>query len=101
MRKSVRTSAPQKSGKKSLAPKDSPREGSLTATLNAAALGSVITEALKSSFEGLRDSMNAGFTGLGGLIASHADKEPDDANGDCDSNRSKDHDGRGAIVSKC
>ena len=46
-------------------------------TLNAAALGSVIAEALKSSFEGLRDSMNAGFTGLGDLIASHADEEPD------------------------
>ena len=63
-------------------------------TLNAAALGSVIAEALKSSFEGLRDSMNAGFTGLGDLIASHVDEEPDadDVNDDGDSNGSKDDD---------
>ena len=33
--------------------------------------------------------MNAGFTGLGDLIASHADEEPDDANDDGDSNGSK------------
>ena len=90
VRKSVATSAPQKGGKKSLAPKDSPSEGSSTLTVNAAALGSVIAGALKSSFEGLRDSMNAGFTGLGDLIASHADEEPDDANDDGDSNGSKD-----------
>ena len=43
-------------------------------------------------FEGLRDSMNAGFTGQGDPIASQADEEPDDANGDCDSNGSKDDD---------
>ena len=30
--------------------------------------------------------MNAGFTGLGDLIASHADEEPDDANDDGDWN---------------
>ena len=34
--------------------------------------------------------MNAGFTGLGDLIASHADEEPDDANDDGDCNGSKD-----------
>ena len=82
VRKLVRISAPQKGGKKSVAPKDSGSKGSSTVTLNAAALGSVIAEALKSSFEGLRDSMNAGFTGLGDLIASHADEKADDANDD-------------------
>jgi len=46
-------------------------EGSSAVTLNAIALGSVIAEALKGSFEGLRDSINAGFAGLGNLIASH------------------------------
>ena len=94
VRKSAGTSAPQKGGKKSLAPKDSASEGSSTVTLNAAALGSVIAEALKSSFEGLRDSMNAGFTGLGDLIASHVGEEPDadDVNDDGDSNGSKDDD---------
>ena len=66
-------------------------EGSSNTTLNAATLGNVIAEALKSSFEGLRDSMNAGFTGLGDLIVSHAD-EDDDANDEGDSNRSKDDD---------
>ena len=48
-------------GKKSLASKDSASKGSSNVTLNAATLSSVIAEALKSSFEGLRDSMNAGF----------------------------------------
>lgn len=92
VRKSAGTSAPQKGGKKSLASKDSASEGSSAITLNAAALGSVIAEALKSSFEGLRDSMNAGFAGLGDLIASHVDEELDDANDDGDSNGSKDDD---------
>ena len=90
VRKSIGTSTSQKGGKKSLTSKDSASEGSSNVTLNAAALGSVIAEALKSSFEGLRDSMNAGFTGLGDLIASHADEEPDDGNDDGDSNGSKD-----------
>ena len=37
--------------------------------------------------------MNAGFTGLGDLIASHpVDEEPDDGNDDGDSNGSKDDD---------
>ena len=81
-----------KGGEKSLAPKDSASEGSSAITLNAAALGSVIAEALKSSFEGPRDSMNAGFTGVGDLIASHTDDEPDDANDDGDLSRSKDDD---------
>ena len=36
--------------------------------------------------------MNAGFTGLGDPIASQADEEPDDANGDWDPNGSKDDD---------
>lgn len=75
VQKSAGTSAPQKGGKKSPAPKDSTSKGSSAITLNAAAFGSVIAEALKSSFEGPRDSMNAGFVGLGDLIASHADKE--------------------------
>lgn len=44
-------------------------EGSSSVTLNAIVLGSVIAEPLKGSFEGLRDSMNAGFAGLGNLIA--------------------------------
>ena len=48
-RKSAGTSAPQKGGKKSLAWKDSASEGSSAITLNAAALSSVIAEALKSS----------------------------------------------------
>ena len=86
----VRTSTSQNGGKKSLASKDSASEESSNVTLNAAALGPVIAEALKSSFEGLRDSMNTGFTGLGDLIASHADEEPDDGNDDGDSNGSKD-----------
>ena len=90
VRKSGGTSTSQKGGKKSLASNDSASEGSLNVTLNAATLGSVIAEALKSSFEGLRDSMNAGFTGLGDLIASHADEEPDDGNDDGDLNGSKD-----------
>ena len=75
VRKSAGTSASQKGGKKPLPPKDSTSEGSSSIDLNAAALGSVIAEALKSSFEGLRDSMNAGFTGLGDLIALHVDEE--------------------------
>ena len=37
--------------------------------------------------------MNAGFTGLGDLIASHSvDEEPDDGNDDGGSNGSKDDD---------
>ena len=67
------TSASQKGGKKPLGP--------------------ALAEALKSSFKGLRDSMNAGFTGLGDLIASHSvDEEPDDGNDDGGSNGSKDDD---------
>ena len=85
VRKSVGTLTSQKGRKKSLASKDSASEGSLNVTLNVAALGSVIAEALKTSFEGLRDSMNAGFTGPGDLIASHADEEPDDGNYDGES----------------
>jgi len=92
VQKSAGTSSPQKGGKNSLAPKDSVSKGSSAITFNAAALGSTIAEALKSSFEGLRDSMNVGFTGLGNSIASHADEELDDANNDGDSNRSKDND---------
>ena len=93
MRKSAGTSASQKGGKKLPAPKDNTSEGRSNITLNAAALGSALAEALKSSFEGLRDSMNAGFTGLGALIASHSvDEVPDDGNDDGDSNGSKDDD---------
>ena len=93
VRKSAGTSALQKGGKKPSARKDNTSEGSSNITLNAAALGSALAEALKSSSEGLRDSMNAGFTGLGDLIASHSvDEEPDDGNDDSDSNWSKDDD---------
>ena len=67
-------------------------EGNSAITLNTAALGSVIAEALTSSFEGLRDPMNTGFTGLSDLIASHVNEEPDDGNVDGDSNGSKDDD---------
>ena len=91
--KEVRKSAGTNRRKNFLAPKDSTSEGSSAITLNATALGSVTAEALKSSFEGLRDSMNAGFTGLGDLIASKVDEELDDAcNDDGDSNGSKDDD---------
>ena len=93
VRKSAGTSASQKGGKKLPAPKDNTSKGRSNITLNAAALGSALAEALKSSFEGLRDSMNAGFTGLGALIASHSvDEVPDDGNDDGDSNGSKDDD---------
>ena len=43
--------------------------------------------------------MNAGFTGLGDLIASHADEELNNANDDGDSNGSKD-DGESLVVGK-
>ena len=88
VRKSVGRSAPQKGAKKFLVPKDSASEENSTVTSNAAALGSVIAEALKSSFEGLRDSINAGFTGLAPWLSRKLKKELDDANGD--SNGSKD-----------
>ena len=93
VRISAGTSVSQKGGKKPPAPKDNTSEGGSNITLNAAALGFALAEALKSSFEGLRDSMNAGFTGLGDLIASHSvDDEPDDGNDYGDSNGSKDND---------
>ena len=93
MRKSAGTLASQKGGKKQPAPKDNTSEGRSNITLNAAALGSALAEDLKSSFEGLRNSMNAGFTGLGALIASHSvDEVPDEGNDDGDSNGSKDDD---------
>ena len=93
VRKSAGTSASQKGGKNLPAPKDNTSKGRSNITLNAAALGSALAEALKSSFEGLRDSMNAGFSGLGALIASHSvDEVPDDGNDDGDSNGSKDDD---------
>ena len=40
--------------------------------LNTAALSSVIAEALKGSFDGLRDSMNADLNDLNNLIASRS-----------------------------
>ena len=93
VRKSAGTSGSQKGGKKPPVPKDNTSEGSSNITLNAAALGFALAEALKSTFEGLRDSMNAGFTGLGELIASHSvDEEPDDGNDDGDPNGAKDDD---------
>ena len=93
VRKSAETLASQKGGKKQPAPKDNTSEGRSNITLNAAALGYALAEALKSSLEGLRNSMNAGFTGLGAFIASHSvDEVPDEGNDDGDSNGSKDDD---------
>ena len=70
-----RQSAPklgsQKSGKKStpsLQSKD--QAGTAALSVHAVALGSIIADALKSSFEGLRDSMNAGFADLGNTLAA-------------------------------
>ena len=75
------------------APKDNAKEESSGVNLNGAALGSVIAEALKGSFEGLRDLMNAGFSGLGNLIASYSgDNSDEDSGYDCDSSVSKDDD---------
>ena len=75
------------------APKDNAKEESSGVNLNGAALGCVIAEALKGSFEGLRDSMNAGFPGLGNLIASYSgDNSDEDSGYDCDSSVSKDDD---------
>ena len=54
--KSVGTLTFHKGRKKSLASKDSASEGSTNVTLNTAAFGSIIAEALKSSLEDLRDS---------------------------------------------
>ena len=75
------------------APKDSASGGSSGVTLNAAALGSVIAEALKGLFKGLRDSVNPDFNDLNNLIASRSggngDEDPAD---DCDSSVSKDDD---------
>ena len=62
-------------------------------TLNMAVLGSIIAKALKGSFEDLRDSMNAGFAGLGNLIAAHSGDNGDkDSGDDCDSSESKNDD---------
>ena len=72
--------------------KDNVNEGSSAVTLNAIVLGSVIAEPLKGSFEGLRDSMNAGFAGLGNLIVSHSGDHGGEDLGDvCDSSVSKDY----------
>ena len=57
-------------------------KGSSSVTLNAAAFSSAIAEALKGSFEDLRDSMSAGFTDLGNLIASHSVDDEDGYLGD-------------------
>ncbi|KXJ08195.1 hypothetical protein AC249_AIPGENE23498 [Exaiptasia diaphana] len=55
--------------------KDTPKEaGSSGIGLSASALGGIITDALKSSFEGLKDSMNSGFADLGNAIASQYGK---------------------------
>ncbi|PFX17002.1 hypothetical protein AWC38_SpisGene18697 [Stylophora pistillata] len=70
---------------------NSANEGSSGVTLNAAALGPVIAEALKGPFEGLRDSMNAGFNDLNSLIASRSGGNGDeDSADDCDSSVPKD-----------
>lgn len=94
VRKSAGKPASQKGGKRpstAQAPMNSANEGSSGVTLNAAALGSVIAEALKGSFEGLRDSMNAGFNDLNSLIASRSGGNGDeDSADDCDSSVSKD-----------
>ena len=74
------------------APKDNVNEGSSAVTLNAIVLDSIIAEPLKGSFEGLRDSMNVGFAGLGNLIASHSGDDGGEDLGDvCDSSVSKDY----------
>ena len=74
------------------APKDNLNEGSSAVTLTAIVLDSVIAEPLKGSFEGLRDSMDAGFAGLGNLIASHSgDDDGEDLGDVCDSSVSKDY----------
>ena len=74
------------------APKDNLKEGSSPVTLTAIVLDSVIAEPLKGSFEGLRDSMDAGFAGLGNLIASHSgDDDGEDLGDVCDSSVSKDY----------
>lgn len=48
--------------------------GSSAVGLSVSALGGIIAEALKSSFEGLKDSMNNGFSDLGQAIASQHGK---------------------------
>lgn len=53
---------PKKGGEKSLYQRDSVSKGSSTIILNVVALGSVIAEALGSSFKGLRHSINARAT---------------------------------------
>ena len=56
-------------------------------------LGSFIAEALKGSFEGLKDSMNAGFNDLNNLIASPSGSNGnEDSTDDCDSCVSKNDD---------
>ena len=55
---------PKKGGEKSLYQRDSVSKGSSTIILNVVALGSVIAEALGSSFKGLRHSINARATWL-------------------------------------
>ena len=74
------------------APKDNVNEGSSAVTLNAIVLDSIVAEPLKGSFEGLRDSMNAGLAGLDNLIASHSGDDGGEDLGDvCDSSVSKDY----------
>ena len=81
VRKSAGTSASQKGGKKPPAPKDNTSEGFTR--------GSPWLRSCWSPQE-FRDSMNAGFTGLVALIASHSvDEVPDDGNDDGDSNQNR------------
>ncbi|XP_078350904.1 uncharacterized protein LOC144635696 [Oculina patagonica] len=93
-RKSGKATTSQTSGKRPAtahAPKNNANEGRSSVTLNAAALGSVIAEALKGSLEGLRDSMTTGFANLGELISTHSVSEGEGDSGDeDDSNESKD-----------
>ena len=86
----------QKGGKRpeiAPAPVGQRKRRKIGVTLNMAVLGSIIAKALKGSFEDLRDSMNAGFAGLGNLIAAHSGDNGDkDSGDDCDSSESKNDD---------
>lgn len=75
-------------------------EGSSGVALNATALGSVIADAPKSPLEGLRDSMNTGFSDLANLLASRSDGHGHQSLGDdCNSSVSKD-DGESLVEHK-
>lgn len=96
-----KTTVAQKGGKKpkttSIQQKEILRDaGNPPVGLSASSLGGIIAEALKSSFEGLKDSMNAGFSDLGQAIASQHGKgaiSDDEDISDNESTSSKDEAG--------